>query len=63
MSEIKLDKIIPGLWELDHEINGAYSGIHFLWNRGYYDESEEYRLKWEELKKKREQLLKPIFGI
>lgn len=60
---MNIEKFIPELQKLQHEIDETYRGIHFLWNRGSKEESEEYVKKWEDLKRKRELLLKPIFGL
>lgn len=60
---MKIEDFIPELRKLQHEIDEAYRGIHFLWNRGFHEESDLYFKKWEELKRKRELILKPIFGL
>lgn len=60
---MSVEQFIPELRELNSEINEAYRAIHFLWNRGFYNESDEYAKKYEDLKRKRELLLKPIIGL
>lgn len=60
---MEIEDFIPELRHIQYEIDEAYRGIHFLWNRGFYEESEAYTKKYEELKRKKELLLKPIFGL